>query len=171
MPLRSRPRSFLKGAPVLRYLMSVFAFALACTGLSAAAPPPGMQLPPQPKVRPAGIPAGYVLVSPCIRGMGDHWANLKTMSAPIYGTANGKVVFSEIMVPLKTLAAGYNYRNLTALPGHTIDHVALEWHPKGHEGMPVPHYDVHAYYISYAQQKAICPGGIPDPDAPQNMKM
>ena len=116
------------------------------------------------------MPAGYVLVSPCIAGMGEHWANPKEMTAPIYGTANGKVIFSEIMVPLKTLEAGMNYANLTALPGHSIDHVAIEWHPKGHPGMLVPHYDIHAYYITYAQEKAICPSGVPDPDA-ATMKM
>ena len=38
---------------------------------SPGAPP----LPPQPKVRPAGIPAGALLVSPCVKGMGEHWAN------------------------------------------------------------------------------------------------
>lgn len=128
-----------------------------------------MQLPPQPKVHPAGIPASYMLVSPCVAGMGDHWANPKDLTQPIYGTANGKVVFSEIMVPLTVLNKGFNEPNLAALPGHTIDHVAIEWHPKGHPGMPIPHYDIHAYYISYAEQKALCPHGIPDPDA--SMKM
>jgi hypothetical protein len=103
--------------------------------------------------------------------MGEHWANPKNMTAPIYGTMNGKVIFSEIMVPLKTLNAGFNFPDLVALPGHSINHVSIEWHPKGHEGMPIPHYDVHAYYITYAQQRALCPGGIPDPDGHASMKM
>ncbi|HET9030204.1 MAG TPA: DUF5602 domain-containing protein [Candidatus Aquilonibacter sp.] len=154
---------------MLRHVGSLL-IALSCAALpiaaTAAQPPPmQMQLPPQPKTKPAGIPAGYMLVSPCIVGMGDHWANPKDFSAPIYGTAAGKVVFTEIMIPLKTLSSGFNYPNLRALPGHSIDHVSIEWHPKGHEGMEVPHYDVHAYYVSYAAQKAICPNGIPDPDA------
>lgn len=153
-----------------RSLFTLLAIAMTAGAASAAAPA-GMQLPPQPKVRPAGIPVGYMLVSPCIRGMGDHWANLKDMTAPIYGTDGKKVVFSEIMVPLKTLNSGFNYPALGALQGHTIDHVAIEWHPKGHEGMPIPHYDVHAYYVSVAQTKAICPSGIPDPDAARDMKM
>jgi len=29
--------------------------------------------------------------------------------------------------------------------------------------MPVPHYDVHAYYVTPAVQASICPNGIPDP--------
>lgn len=145
--------------------------AVAFTAGAASAAPPAMQLPPQPKVHPAGIPANYMLVSPCIRGMGDHWANLKDMNAPIYGTDGKNVVFSEIMVPLKTLNAGFNYPALGALPGHSINHVAIEFHPKGHEGMPVPHYDVHAYFITPAARKAICPNGIPDPDAAHDMKM
>lgn len=148
------------------------AFAALCAAalcMSAAIAAPSMQLPPQPKVKPAGIPAGYLMASPCIQGMGEHWVNPKNLMAPIYGTYQGKVIFSEIMIPLKTLDGGFNYPNLTALPGHSINHVSIEWHPHGHEGMPVPHYDFHAYYISYAAQKAVCPNGAPDPDG--GMKM
>lgn len=137
-----------------------FCLALSMLGLTTAfagAATAPMQLPPQPKIRPAGLPAGYVMVSPCVARMGEHWANPKNLEAPIYGTYQGKVIFSEIMVPLKTLDAGFNYRDLTALSGHSIDHVALEFEPHGHPGMTFPHYDVHAYYISYARQKAICP--------------
>jgi hypothetical protein len=148
--------------------------AALTTTFAIAAPPPNMgmpQLPPQPKVRPAGIPTAYVMVSPCVQGMGEHWANPKNLTAPIYGTYQGKVIFSEIMVPLKTLNTGFNYPNLRPVAGHTIDHVSIEYHPKGHEGMPIPHYDIHAYYISYAQQTSLCPKGIPDPDAATAMKM
>ncbi len=154
-----------------RFSLVLSAFAL-CVGAAVAAPPSGGMppLPPQPKVRPAGIPSGYVMVSPCVQGMGEHWANLKDMQAPIYGTNGGKVIFSEIMIPLKQLNAGFNYPNLAALPGSSINHVSIEYHPNGHDGMPVPHYDFHAYYISYAQQKALCPHGIPDPDAAVGMK-
>ena len=35
--------------------------------------------------------------------------------------------------------------------------------PHGHHGFPVPHYDIHAYYVSPAIQATICPNGIPDP--------
>jgi hypothetical protein len=136
--------------------LAALLFAASLTSAAAIA----QQLPPQPKVRPAGIPAAYVMASPCIPQMGEHWVNPKDLKAPIYGTYKGKVIFSEIMVPLKTLQAGYNYHNLTALPGHTINHVALEFEPHGHPGMMIPHYDVHAYYISYAQQQAICPAGV-----------
>lgn len=152
--------------------LSLLAMAVGlCTAAALAAPPPmpAMQLPPQPKVRPAGMPAAYVMVSPCIQGMGEHWANPKDLTQPIYGTYEGKVIFSEIMIPLSQLNKGFNYPNLAALPGNTIDHVSIEYHAKGHEGMMIPHYDFHAYYVSYAQQKAICPNGVPDPDSAVGM--
>ena len=144
---------------LLRLLMVVFALSL--TVAPAAAAPGGMQmqLPPQPKVRPAGMPAGYVMVSPCVPAMGEHWANPKDMKAPIYGTYHGKVVFSEIMVPKSEFDKGFNYLNLRALPGHTIQHVDIEYEPHGHEGMPIPHYDIHAYYVSHATHMAYCPAG------------
>ena len=132
---------------------------------AAAAPAPtGMQLPPQPKVRPAGIPEDAVMVSPCVATMGEHWVNLKNAPlGPIYGTWQGKPVFTEIMVSVEQLQQGFSYANIHALPGYTIDHVDFKFEPKGHEGFPVPHYDVHAYYVSPAVQAQICPDGIPDP--------
>lgn len=133
----------------------------------AAAPMPAMQLPPQPKVRPAGIPADAVMVSPCVATMGEHWINLKNAPlGPIYGSYKGKAVFTEIMPTLKQLQQGFSYANIRALPGYTIDHIDVAFEPKGHEGLPVPHYDIHAYYISRAEQLKICPKGIPDPAMP-----
>lgn len=144
------------------------ALLLAVPAAVAAAPPMGsMQLPPQPKVRPAGIPNDVVMVSPCIATMGEHWINLKNAPmGPIYGSWNGKAVFTEIMVTVKQLQDGFSYANIRALPGYSIDHVDLAFEPKGHEGLPVPHYDVHAYYVSRADQLKICPAGLPDPAMP-----
>lgn len=142
----------------------LFALALifgASTVFAAAAAP---ALPPQPKVHPAGIPADALLLSPCIAGMGEHWANPKNLPlGPIYGTWQGKPIFTEIMVPLTQLEKGFSYADIHALPGYTIDHVDFKFEPHGHEGFPVPHYDLHAYYISPAVQKTICPDGAPDP--------
>lgn len=145
----------------------LFIVAAALPRLATADTPP--ELPPQPAVHPAGIPADYLLVSPCIATMGEHWANIKNMNAPIYGTWQGKPIFTEIMVPLTQLEQGFSYANLRPLPGYTIDHVDFEFEPHGHPGMPVPHYDLHAYYITAAMQATICPDGIPDPALkPQN---
>ncbi|MDQ6768120.1 MAG: hypothetical protein M3Z41_09965, partial [Candidatus Eremiobacteraeota bacterium] len=85
---------------MLRPLLVLLCACAATSSLAFAAPPMnGMGLPPQPKVRPAGIPAGAMMLSPCIRGMGDHWGNPKDMPlGPIYGTYQGKPIFSEIMV-------------------------------------------------------------------------
>ena len=137
--------------------------------LTAMAPPVAAQgdmppLPPQPKVHPAGIPEDAMMVSPSVSGMGEHWANLKNLPlGPIYGTWEGKPVFTEIMVTVKQLNEGFAYQNIRALPGYAIDHVDFRYEPHGHAGMPVPHYDLHAYYVSAAVQKTICPNGIPDP--------
>ena len=153
---------------------ALFAFAAACACgavATAAAPHGGPPLPPQPKVRPAGIPADAVLLSPCIQTMGEHWAALKNMpNGPIYGVWRGKPVFTEIMVTVDQLKKGYSYANLKPLPGYTIDHVDFEYEPHGHAGLPVPHYDLHAYYVTRAEQMQICPHGIPDP-AMKPMKM
>jgi hypothetical protein len=149
---------------MLRTLSSFIVLGALLTSVAgAAAHSSSMQLPPQPKVRPAGMPPGYVMVSPCIRTMGEHWANLKNLEAPIYGTWQGKIVFTEIMVPVTQLEKGVSLANIRALPGYHIDHIDFEFEPHGHAGMPVPHYDMHAYYVSWAQETRICPNGEPDP--------
>lgn len=152
--------------------LTLLSFALALSAANAFAAPPMMAFPPQPKVHPAGIPTNFTMVSPCVQGMGEHWANLKSKTAltgPLYGTYNGKPVFSEIMVTQKQLQDGFTYRNLTALPGYTINHVDFNFEPHGHPGMPFPHYDLHAYYVSAAEQEKICPGGVPDPSMKSKM--
>ncbi len=141
-------------------LVISFVVKSSCTGADAGEP----MLPPQPKVHPAGIPADAILVSPCIATMGEHWANPKKLPiGPIYGVWKGKPVFTEIMVTVAQLEKGFSYANVRALPGYTIDHVDFKYEPHGHPGLPVPHYDLHAYYVSPAVQATICPDGIPDP--------
>ena len=145
--------------------IATFAFAFVCAATAArVAAAPEMQLPPQPAVHPRGIPADAVLVSPCIAGMGEHWVALKDAPmGPIYGVWEGKPIFTELMVTVKQLQDGFSYANIHALPGYTIDHVDFKYEPNGHAGLPVPHYDVHAYYVSPSIQATICPGGLPDP--------
>ncbi len=139
-------------------------FTVPFVVLAAAVAAVPSWLPPQPRVHPTGIPKTAVLISPCIATMGEHWATLRDLpNGPIYGVWQGKPVFTEIMVSVKQLEHGFSWANIRPLPGYRIDHVDFEFEPHGHEGYPVPHYDVHMYYVSYAQQMKICPHGIPDP--------
>lgn len=141
--------------------VALVALVLSCAARAAYAGEP--MLPPQPKIHPLGIPADAVMVSPCIAGMGEHWANPARLPlGPIYGVWRGVPVFTEIMVTSKQLADGFSYANLRALPGYRIDHVDFKYEPRGHAGLPVPHYDLHAYYVSPAVAATICPSGIPD---------
>ncbi len=138
-------------------LLTMAALLFAVSGANAQAPAGGG--PPQPAVRPAGIPAGAMMVSPCVPGMGEHWANLKDLpTGPIYGVYKGKPVFTEVMLDQKDFAAGKSYADeLHPLPGYKIEHVDIQFEPHGHEGFPIPHYDVHAYYVSHASHMNYCP--------------
>ncbi|MFZ0030418.1 MAG: hypothetical protein WAK84_00915 [Candidatus Cybelea sp.] len=145
-------------------VVAFFALALSAGAACRAAEPAQPALPPQPATHPTGIPADAVLVSPCIATMGEHWVNLKDAPlGPIYGVWQGKPVFTEIMVSVEKLKQGFSYANIHALPGYAIDHIDFKYEPQGHAGFPVPHYDVHAYYVTPAVQATICPNGIPDP--------
>jgi len=143
------------------------AIFLSVSSAAIAAPPMGMPaLPPQPKVHPAGIPANYMMVSPCIAGMGEHWADLKTgpHATTIFGTYQGKPVFTEIMLLPADFAAGKSYENvLRPLAGYQIDHVDIQYLKHGHPGMAYAHYDLHAYYVTPAVQHKICANGLPVP--------
>jgi hypothetical protein len=138
---------------------AALAFSVLGGAALAAAGPPG--LPPQPSVRPAWAPPGAMLISPCVAGMGQHWANPKNLPlGPIYGEYDGKAVFSEYMIDQKAFAKGSSWRDiLKPLPGYKIDHVDIEFVPYGHAGYPIPHYDIHAYYVSHATHEAFCPNG------------
>ena len=141
----------------------LFAVALLTVPSVSLAQTP--MLPPQPAVHPAGIPAGAVMVSPCVAAMGSHWANPKDLPfGPIYGVMDGRPVFTEVMVDQKLFAAGKSWNDLLKpLPGHKIDHVDIWFEPKGHQGYPIPHYDIHAYYVSHATHMAYCPHGLQVP--------
>jgi hypothetical protein len=146
-------------------LPAILAFFVAIpAGAAAQAPPAGKPaLPPQPKVRPAGIPANYVMVSPCIPGMGEHWADLKMgpHATTIYGTYQGKPVFTEIMLTPKDFAGGKSFTDvLKPLPGSAIDHVDIEYLAHGHPGMMFAHYDIHGYYVPHSVHTKYCPGSM-----------
>jgi hypothetical protein len=142
-----------------RPLFAVAALALSLAAPAVAAGPPG--LPPQPAVRPAWVPAGAMLLSPCVAGMGSHWARVKDMPlGPIYGEYQGKAIFSEYMIDQKAFARGDSWRDiLKPLPGYAVNHVDIEFVPYGHTGYPIPHYDVHAYYVPHSTHMAYCPNG------------
>lgn len=116
--------------------------------------------------QPAGLPAGTVKLSPCVVSMGEHWANPRNLPfGPIYGVYNGKIVFTEVMIDRKSFERGKGWQNiLQPLRGYRIDHVDIGFNPHGHEGYPVPHYDVHAYYVAHAVHESYCRHGIPDPE-------
>ena len=155
----------------MRFLIvSFLAFALSVAAAQAAPPMSAIQLPPQPKIHPAGIPKDALMLSPCVQMMGEHWGVPKTMPlGPLYGVSAGKPIFTEIMVSQKQFAQGFSYDNIQALPGYHIDHVNVEFVPHGHPGFMTPHYDIHAYYISAAAQAQLCPDGIPDPSMKPKM--
>lgn len=144
--------------------LALFAALASLAAAPAAAPAAPPALPPQPTVHPAGIPADALRLSPCVSGMGEHWANPKDLPlGPIYGVYDGKPVFTEVMIDRKAFAAGTSYVDLLKpLPGYKIDHVDIEFEPSGHPGYPIPHYDVHAYYVPHAVHTAFCPNGAPN---------
>jgi len=126
--------------------------------------PPGMTpaiykmiMTPGP-AHPAGLPAGAESFLGCIPTMGYHYGNPKDMPfGPFYGWYDGKPTFTEIMVDAKVFAKGASWdEQLKPLPGYHIDHVDIWYEPHGHPGYPIPHYDLHAWYIPHEKHMHFC---------------
>ena len=113
--------------------------------------------PPAPTV--AGLPPGTVRISGVVPGMGEHWANPRDLPlGPIYGVYGGKIVFLEYMISQADFARGVDHRELLGNKGlPPIDHIDLEFQPQGHDGYPIPHFDIHAYMVSHEEHGAIPP--------------
>ena len=107
---------------------------------------------------PPGLPSGLTPVLGCIPTMGYHYAKAKDLPfGPIYGWYDGKPTFTEIMVDVKLFKEGKSWdQQLKPLPGYKIDHVDLWFEPHGHPGYPIPHYDIHAWYMPHSEHMTEC---------------
>jgi len=95
---------------------------------------------------------GIIKLSPPIPQMGEHWADPKVLPVgPIHGVKDGKIVFAEFMISKEDFEKGRSWPNLMIgredLP--SVNHVAVDYEPNGHEGYEVPHYDIHLYFVDY----------------------
>lgn len=115
-----------------------------------------ISFPGQTPAQKLGLPAGYTRISPTVPAMGEHWANpLQLPFGPIYLVHDGKIIGWEVMPTQADLAAGKSWENVNLLKLGPVDHVDFTFMPRGHEGLEVPHYDIHAYLISPAEKQAI----------------
>lgn len=107
-------------------------------------------------------PAGFVQVSPCVAQMGAHYARTSELPfGPILGyDPNGKLIFFEYMISQKEFSEGISWKDLPGVAGRAVDHVDIDFNPRGHEGYEVPHYDLHFYFISTEEEHGLCPNGI-----------
>jgi hypothetical protein len=126
--------------------------------------PPGMtpkimkmMMTPGP-AHPPGLPKNLVPVMGCIPAMGYHYEKAGDGAfGPFYGYFAGKPIFTEVMVSKNAFATGQSWDNqLKPLPGYKIDHVDIWWEPHGHPGYLVPHYDIHAWYVTHAEHMTYC---------------
>jgi hypothetical protein len=148
-------------------LCAVLILGATSTPLSADAPPklpPGMtpaiykmMMTPGP-AHPAGLPPGLKPYGGCIPTMGYHYAAPGSWPfGPIYGWYKGKPIFTEVMIDAKMFGRGMSWSGvLKPLPGYHIDHVDIWYEAHGHPGFPLPHYDVHAWYIPASQYMYFC---------------
>ncbi|WP_202916282.1 hypothetical protein [Paenibacillus mesophilus] len=107
------------------------------------------------------LPKGTVQITPVVPAMGEHWSNPQAGDlpiGPIYGVYNGRLVFLEYMIAQEDFTKGKNHANLAGMkgvPSPAVVQIDVEFQATGHEGFEVPHYDIHAYFISEEEQQKI----------------
>jgi hypothetical protein len=145
------------------------------------------------------LPAAAVRLSGCVPFMGEHWADPKEVPNGItYLVYNNKVIGIEYMYKLDTIpgidtskmtqAQFQQYMKdnklsyadalrkntkYTDINGYKIQEYVLAYSAP-HPGMPVPHEDIHMYFVNQDFLKTVCPNNTPDkistPDVIKNIK-
>lgn len=108
------------------------------------------------------IPTGFVKVSDCVPGEGEHWAKPAQLPlGPILVMRNGRLLAIEYMIAQSDFSAGKSFQNLPFLyflRELPIQHADIEFLPQGHPGFDVPHFDLHFWLVTHAQHSSIlCP--------------
>ncbi|UVI29213.1 hypothetical protein [Paenibacillus spongiae] len=115
----------------------------------------------QEEVYVLALPKGSVQITPVVPAMGEHWSNPQAgdlPTGPIYGVYNGKLVFLEYMIAQEDFVNGTDHANLAGMkgvPSPSVVQLDIEFQATGHEGFEVPHYDIHAYFITEEEQQKI----------------
>jgi hypothetical protein len=150
-----RARLWIARRRIMQFICAVIAAAL----LVGVSPTSARQLEATDRL-PA--PHGFRQLSPCIAQMGVHYAREGELPlGPILGYDDGgRLIFFEYMISREEFEKGVTWMNLPGLAGHSVDHLQIDYNPHGHEGFPVPHYDIHLYLISVEAQQQVCPNGI-----------
>lgn len=108
------------------------------------------------------LPKSVVKMSGVVPGMGEHWMDPKDRArgGPVYGVMNNKIVFIEFEILKKDLTGdkeiSWHYPEVPDFIGK-IDHVDVEYLPKGHRNMEVPHLTIHLYTVPHEQHLAYKP--------------
>jgi hypothetical protein len=98
--------------------------------------------------------------------MGEHWANPADLpEGPIHTVYSGRLISVEYMLSQADFTAGKNWLDLTFRywgQPLSIVHADIEFLPRGHRSAPpwsfsyeVPHYDMHFYLVTHAEDLAI----------------
>jgi hypothetical protein len=102
---------------------------------------------------------GAKKVSGVVPGMGEHWVTRKYPGA-VFGVMNNKITFVEYEVKLGDLKGDKVIPwNNFMMPSFAdpINHTDIEYMPKGHRGMEIPHVTFHMYMVSHAAHQAFMP--------------
>ncbi len=103
------------------------------------------------------LPPGLITDTICVPGHGyPAYRRQDLPFGPFHGVWERRLIYTEYRVTPEELQQG-RVTNLKSVSG-PVDHVDIGWHPRGHPGYEVPHYDVYLWNISHEERLKIkCP--------------
>lgn len=128
------------------------ALVLILPVLPVAVMPVAVVAQPQPT-----LPPGLITETTCVPGHGYPAYRPQDLPfGPFYGLWERRLIYTEYRVTPDEVQGG-KLTNVKSLTG-PMDHVDIEWHPRGHPGYEVPHYDVYVWNIPHEEHMRIrCP--------------
>jgi hypothetical protein len=83
------------------------------------------------------LPEGSIKLTPVVPAMGEHWAKPQDMPIGPKGSSHT------------------NLGGMKGVPSPSVVQSDIEFQQHGHEGFEIPHYDIHAYFITDEQQQQV----------------
>ena len=90
------------------------------------------------------LPKDYIQTSPMIPMLGEHYDNEPVGTVPhgeAYAGYKGRIIAVEFLMTPQEFAAGKTWKGLKTEPGMpAVDHIDVDFDPKGHGAWTVPLY-------------------------------
>jgi hypothetical protein len=112
---------------------------------------------PHPAPRPRDLPAEFVPVGDHRAHATQHWVRPRDWPlGPAVQSRHGEIISVDFMVAQADFERGFSWTLEIPEPlrQRAVDHVDIDFVPRGHTGFEAPHYDIHLYFVPHGAHGA-----------------